>query len=216
MSRKYLLALVASLLLLDLGMQPRAVYADPAQVYVCWSPCQEPNIIGPVSFEGNYVPQVLANEWPGAARSQSLYAGAITIRTFAQRPADGCGAIAFYKNSLPVENNISQRYWYGNDPTTGQAPIQQRHFAAVNATAGKEIIRASDGQLACAKYFANVGNPTAQGGELPTLASIPDPVYSGGAGTVPGMGQNGTYAWTLNTAGQQATRWTWQHILSHY
>jgi hypothetical protein len=173
------------------------------EVYVCtgtggdW-PCAT-NPYGRISFEGSYIPQVLANEWPGAAGDQALRAGAIAIRTFGWRYPLGCGAVWGYKTvggtDYRIEHNIAQRYWL---PGGGQNTIQSKHTNAVNATSGMVMRRYSDNDYACAKYKADCGNPTADGGEEPnTLISVPDPVDTKTT-IASGMSQNGTHAWELS------------------
>ena len=65
-------------------------------VYVCTGtggdyPC-DTDPYGPISYEDDYIPQVLANEWPPAASSEALKAGAIAIRTFGWRYSP-CGSL---------------------------------------------------------------------------------------------------------------------------
>lgn len=148
-------------------------------VYVCTGsggdyPCAtEP--YGPISYDGDYVPQVLANEWPADAGEQSLQAGAITIRTFGWRKP-GCGAIWDYKTEgdiqYRIEHNSSQAYW-------GCCTPEVQHYAAVTATRDLTLRNHTNNTYICAKYKADCGNPTADGvDELWTLVGVPDSVDS--------------------------------------
>ena len=192
------------------------VQAAPTQAYVCtntdpyWCDNRPGSLrYGPYSFENDYVATVLKNEWGvGSSYMQALYAGAVTIRTFAQRPADGCGAIAYYFNGVPVEHNISQRYF----PNSG---VLQAHRDAANQTAGTTILRFNDNGIACAKYFADAGDPTGSYYDegSPTDTAVEDDVSISYGGHNPGVGQDGSIAWSL---GSSSTRLNWPQILGKY
>lgn len=186
-------------------------------VYVCndpWGywPCVGGNYVGLVSYEDNYVPRVLANEWPSQANDQALRAGAVAIRTFGWREIP-CGAVYGYQilgsTQYRIENNISQAYW-------GCCTPQTHHYNAVNATSGVTMRRGGDYAAACAKYKADCGNPTATGTEENwTLWGVPDPVDSDTSMHLSGMSQNGTHAWELSGyAG--AVPLDYRQMLTHY
>lgn len=189
----------------------------PTQVYVCTDVppyyCYNgPGVLryGPYPFENEYVATVLKNEWPrNSAYMQALYAGAVAIRTFAQRVADGCGAIAYYYNSIPVENNNSQRFF-------GTGVVEQYHRDAANRTAGLTILRFNDNAIACAKHFADTGDPTGSfpDGGSPTNTSVQDDVSHSYTGHNPGIGQNGSSAWTAGSL--TYARLNWPQILGKY
>jgi hypothetical protein len=184
-------------------------------VYVCddegdWR-CEENEYFGPISYEGNYIPHVLANEWPSAAGDQALQAGAIAIRTFGWREL-GCGAIWGYypvgSTYYRIEHNDAQVYW-------GCCTPQTRHYNAVNATSAGVMRRGSDYYYACAKYKADCGNPTDDGSEESyTLVGVPDPVDSATTSNS-GMSQNGTHAWELSGY-DGAAPWDYRQMLTHY
>jgi len=192
-------------------------------VYVCgdpWGqwPCDENNTdFGSLkSYEYTYVPQVLANEWPGQASNESLKAGAIAIRTFGWREL-GCGAIWGLKTvgstEYRIEHNISQRYWL---PDGSQNPILTKHTNAVNAMSTVTMRRGGDYNAACAKYKADCGNPTATGPEENwTLWGVPDPVDSDTSMHLSGMSQNGTHAWELSGYAGAAPL-DYRQMLTHY
>jgi hypothetical protein len=204
-------------LTIALSIPPNA-QAVPTQVYVCTEVypylCADGQGVqryGPFPFENDYVATVLKNEWGvGSTYMQALYAGAVTIRTFGQRSARGCGAIAYdYTDGLPVEDNVSQRYF----PNTG---VLQAHRDAANQTAGITILRFNDGTTACAKYRADVGNPTLAYSETdgsPTGQSVPDNVNFSNTGHDNGMGQNGSIAWSIGTS---SIRLNWPQIVGKY
>jgi hypothetical protein len=212
-------SLIFVLLLLGLTNVVRAEVSQ-IYVYVCtgdggdW-PCTNP--YGPISYEGNYIPQVLANEWPGQANIEALKAGAITIRTFGWR-RPGCGAIWGYRSiggtDYRIEHNISQRYWL---PNGGQNTILSKHTAAVNATNEMVLRNHITSNYICAKYKADCGNPTAAGADEPwTLASVADPVDRDNGGYhLDGLSQNGSHAWELSGY-MGAAPWDYRQILSHY
>ena len=189
-------------------------------VYVCTGsggdyPCTaEP--YGPISYENNYIPQVLANEWAGASEQESLKAGAIVIRTFGWRQP-GCGAISHFKTvgttEYRVENDLSQRYWL---PDGTQNPILPKHTHAVTFTADVTLRRGGDYAAACAKYKADCGNPTGIGLEEDwTLWGVADPVDSITTIHLSGMSQNGTHAWELNDYADAAPL-GYRQMLTHY
>ncbi|OIO89718.1 MAG: hypothetical protein AUK03_13995 [Anaerolineae bacterium CG2_30_64_16] len=166
---------------------------------------------------------MLANEWHWLSQAQALWAGAVAIHTFAWRDIGGCGAIQDWHALYPggpeyrVENSWSQRYWLDPYEQTGQNAISSAHRDAVDDTLLVRVLR-SDWDYACAKYFANCGNPTANSSLEPaTLISIPDPVDSNNAiGThQPGMSQNATHAWEL-TGYPGAAPWDYRQMLTHY
>lgn len=170
---------------------------------------------GPISFEGDYIPHVLANEWDPRSGQQAFRAGAIAIRTFGWRETGGCGAVVYHRSGpdpslqYRVEHNWAQTYWDSNIP--GDA-----HYSAVEATEGRTIHR-SDGNFACAKYRADRGNPTAPDSQEPaTLISVPDPVDTNYplAPHEPRMSQNGSHAWELGSP--SSTSWNYPQILTHY
>lgn len=210
-----ILVLLALALAVGTTMEVQAV---PTQVYVCtnvgpyWCDNRSGSLrYGPYAFENDYVATVLKNEWGvGSSYMQALYAGAVAIRTFAQRYADGCGAIAYYHtDGIPVEHNISQRYF----PNTG---VLQAHRDAANNTAGIIILRFNDNTAACARYRADVGNPTLAYSESdgsPTGQSVPDNVNFSNTGHDYGMGQNGSIAWSIGTS---RIRLNWPQILGKY
>lgn len=185
-------------------------------VYVCADSgiyrCGSGNEYGPISYEGNYVPRVLANEWPGQAGSEALKAGAIAIRTFGWRDIP-CGAIwgrrIIGSTEYRIEHTASQAYW-------GCCTPQTHHYNAVNATSGVTMRRGGDYAAACAKYKADCGNPTATGSEENwTLWGVPDPVDSDTSMHLSGMSQNGTHAWELSGyAG--AVPLDYRQMLTHY
>ncbi len=186
-------------------------------VYVCADSgsyrCGSGNEYGPISYEGNYVPRVLANEWPGQAGSEALKAGAVAIRTFGWRDIP-CGAVWGHRivggTEYRIEHTGSQAYW-------GCCTPQTRHYDAVNATAGNTLRNHSTYNYICAKYKADCGNPTADGADEPwTLVSVPDPVDSDNGGYyLAGLSQNGSHAWELSGyAG--AAPWDYRQILAHY
>jgi hypothetical protein len=199
-----------------MSVQAGPLQSAPAYVYVCDnnqvghrcnSTTEAP--LGPYAFESDYVATVLKNEW-GSNYMQALYAGAVAIRTFAQRNADGCGAINFlYQptyNGYPVERNDSQAYFpRGNVPSNDTS--------AANNTAGLTILRFNDNAVACAKYFANTGNPTGSysDGGSPTDTSVLDSVNHSYGGQNPGMSQNGSIAWTIG-----ASALNWPQVLGKY
>ncbi|HLF27358.1 MAG TPA: hypothetical protein VJG32_13570 [Anaerolineae bacterium] len=166
--------------------------------------------LGPFVFESNYVATVLKNEWPQSGTYlQALYAGAVVIRTFGQRPADGCGAIAYtHADGRPVENNISQRYL----PNTN---VQAFHRTAANRTAGITILRLNDNGVACAKHFADTGDPTGSFGDegSPTDTAVQDDVNISYAQHNPGISQNGSAAWSI---GAGSARLNWPQMLGKY
>jgi len=187
------------------------------QVYVCndpWGywPCGTNPPFGPISYEGDYIPHVLANEWPAQAGSDALKAGAIAIRTFGWRGSP-CGAV--YGTTIVggteyrIEHNGAQVYW-------GCCSPQTRHYDAVNATAGL-VIKNDAADYACAKYKADCGNPTADDSdEAYTLVSVPDPVDSDNGGLqLSGTSQNGTHAWELSGYNGTAP-WDYRQMLTHY
>jgi hypothetical protein len=186
-------------------------------VYVCTGsggdyPCAtEP--YGPISYDGDYVPQVLANEWPADAGEQSLQAGAITIRTFGWRKP-GCGAIWDYKTEgyiqYRIEHNSSQAYW-------GCCTPEVQHYAAVTATRDLTLRNHTNNTYICAKYKADCGTPTADGAdEAWTLVGVPDPVDSDNGGYFrSGLSQNGTHAWELADY-DGAAPWDYRQMLTHY
>jgi len=185
-------------------------------VYVCADSgsyrCGSGNEYGPISYEGNYVPRVLANEWPGQAGSEALKAGAIAIRTFGWRDIP-CGAIwgrrIIGSTEYRIEHNASQAYW-------GCCTPQTHHYNAVSATSGLTMRRGGDYAAACAKYKADCGNPTATGSEENwTLWGVPDPVDGDTSMHLSGMSQNGTHAWELSGyAG--AVPLDYRQMLTHY
>ncbi|MCR4405651.1 MAG: hypothetical protein NUW24_01840 [Anaerolineae bacterium] len=202
-------------------------------VYVCGRRCSDPEQdFGPIGYDFDtvtgtaYAPQVLANEWHWLSQDQALRAGAVAIHTFAHREiGPGCGAVLARTHNLPwppftslsVENSWSQSYWLNPAQQTGQNTITQAHRDAVNDTLLVRVFR-SDWDYACAKYFANCGNPTASSSlESETLVSVPDPVDSNNAiGThQPGMSQNATHAWEL-TGYAGAAPWDYRQMLTHY
>jgi len=191
---------------------------SPTHVYVCndpggfW-PCNPGREYGPISYEGDYIPHVLANEWPAQSGTESLKAGAIAIRTFGWRNAP-CGAVSYDMTvggtEYHVEHNGAQAYWGCCTPAT-------RHYDAVNATADKAIRNHYSAELICAKYKADCGDPTAYGAEEPdTLTSVPDPVDSDNMNfSASGLSQNGSHAWELYNYSQSAP-WDYRQILTHY
>ncbi|MCB0099728.1 MAG: hypothetical protein KDE46_28540, partial [Caldilineaceae bacterium] len=171
-----------------------------------------------------YVKQVLANEWPSNAGLEAMKAGAIAIRTFAYR-SPGCGA---YKGSLTVSNgpppivarvldNRSQAYKIGGQGGS-QNPVNSNHDNANTQTSLLYLYR-NDNAFACAKYNADVGNPTAactsgcssDTNDQNMLSAIADPVSKTATPNALGMGQNGTAAWTLG-----GVPWNYRQILAHY
>lgn len=119
------------MLLITVLSQPTRVQAvPPAEVYVCtdidpfWCdnrPGSQRR--GPYPFENDYVATVLKNEWGSNSNHiQALYAGAVAIRTFAQRNADGCGAIAYTYNNIPVWDLVQENVAWFNQR---QADIQE-------------------------------------------------------------------------------------------
>ena len=193
----------------------QAVPPAPTQVYVCTDVypyiCTDgPGVqrYGPFAFENDYVATVLKNEWPQSSTyMQALYAGAVAIRTFAQRPTGGCGAIAYTYNSIPVEHNIAQRYF-------GNGTVQQFHRDAANGTAAITVLRL-DGEIACAKHFADTGDPTGSFYDdgNPTDTPVEDDVNLSYTGHNPGIGQNGSAAWSK---GASNIRLNWPQILGKY
>lgn len=211
-------------------MSPSGARAVPTQVYVCTniSPylCADgPGVRrwGPYAFENDYVANVLKNEWPQNSNyMQALYAGAITIRTFAQRAnadsAYGCGAIFYYaSDGLPVENNASQVFSQDNDPGSPDPTPYPYQRDAANQTAGTTILRFNDGMIACARYKTDTGDPTlpllnADSGS-PTLSQVEDDVYYSNRYREAGMSANGSSAWSK---GPTNTRLNWPQILGKY
>ncbi len=204
-------------------------------VYVCGIDCNNPDLDVLVGYDFDttdhtaYAPQVLANEWHWLSQDQALRAGAVVIHTFAHREiGPGCGAVLARTHNLPwppftplsVENSWSQRYWLDPSEQTSQNAISSAHRDAVEDTLLVRVFR-SDWDYACAKYFANCGNPTANSSlESETLISVPDPVSSNSAFPTPtphqpGMSQNATHAWELaGYAG--AAPWDYHQMLTHY
>ncbi len=221
MTRHRIQFLIGVFVLLWLGFHTESkAAADPLYVHVC-SICDHNHDSAPILFESapnpsDYIPKVMAQEWGGDSSLQTVYAAAITVRTFAQRPP-GCGAWVYNNSSTgyPVESNVSQVYYGGNTPSS------VFHLAA-QSTVGKKVQYGGGPGHACLKYKANNGDPTAQGGETPTLSAIADPVDSNCCGLDQhwdGLSQNGTYAWGRYTPNQpywESARWTWHQMLSHY
>ena len=169
-----------------------------------------------------YVEQVLANEWPGDANIEALKAGVIAIRTFADR-GPGCGSkVAVYcpiaTGCFDVEYNRSQAYWLNEE--RDQNPIQADHSGARSVTDEMQLKR-DDGQLACAKYHRDVGNPTdacvsvwctSDPDDQETLNGKYDPVWPTSEDPQDvGMGQRASAAWARGTAA-----WEYRQILTHY
>ncbi len=231
-------ALICIFIISAFGIAVSPAHADPIQVRVCEpmvanSSCFLTGIRSlspPINFEStfpdlgsdtDYIPRVLAQEWPSASAYQSLEAGAIAIRTFAQREL-GCGAFDYINpaDGLMVLNDHSQHYYGGR-------VLAVKHHNAVQWTVGINAFNTL-GNRACAKYKANNGNATGQGAEEPTLWATWDAVDTncnlftpcGPNAHLAGLSQNGTHAWELsigpNSRGFQSAPWTWQHMLSHY
>ncbi len=219
------------------GTLVTSIHADPIHVRVCrpsdplTGRCNRTTdpVSPPISFEStfpnpnsstDYIPSVLTQEWPDAAGYQALEAGAIAIRTFAQREI-GCGAYDYdAPDGLMVLNNNSQHYYTNKT-------VKTDHHNAVQWTAGINAYN-TVGNRACAKHNANNGDPTAQGPEVPTTWGTWDAVETncnlftpcGTSSHNPGVSQNGTHAWELsigpNSRGFQSAPWTWQQMLGHY
>jgi len=211
-----------------------AYQQEPDYVFVCGIDCLNRNLdVGPIGYDFDYgshtayVPQVLANEWHWESQDQALRAGAVAIDTFAHRSVGGCGAMQTTKTlpwypytDVPVENSHAQSYWLDASQQTGQNGISSIHRDAVADTSHQRLFRA-DFTPACAKYFANCGNPTASNSLEPvTLVSISDPASSNSAFPTPtphlsGMSQNGTHAWELSDHANAAP-WDHRQMLTHY
>ncbi len=186
-------------------------------VYVCTDSgsyrCGSGSEYGPIGYEDDYIPQVLANEWPADAGEQSLKAGTIAIRTFGWREP-GCGAVWDYKTDgdtqYRIEYNQSQAYW-------GCCTPEPKHYAAVTATLDLTLRNHTNNTYICAKYKADCGNPTADGAdEAWTLVGVPAPVDSDNGGYFrSGLSQNGTHAWEL-TGYDGAAPWDYRQMLTHY
>jgi len=210
--------------------QARPSYqSSPAQVRICYT---DPDCRAPTSDNtepspfNDYIEHVLANEWHSLAGLEALKAGAVAIRTFALREP-GCGARWSYYNGVPVLNNYSQTYRFG-DRNGPQNTVTANHTAARTRTDGVYLYR-TDGGLACAKYDANTGNPTKacdvsycpQPLDRDTLVETADPVDRNNvfpARTSIGMSQNGSVAWGIGSVswGIGTAAWDYRQILSHY
>lgn len=209
-----LVAFVATSTAMPTQAKPLQYPPPPPNVYVCRGDFGECYPGGPKSslipYENDYVATVLKNEWGSNSNHiQALYAGAIAIRTFGQRAADGCGAIAYtHTDGNPVENDVSQRYY----PASG---VYQINRDAANNTAGLTILRFNDNQVACAKHYADAGNPTGSysDGGSPTDTAVPDNVSISYGGHNAGVGQNGSIAWSI---GSSNIRLNWPQILGKY
>ena len=202
------------------------------KVFVCDQGPWDPNCTDLSPFEdlpgdysdsyAEYVEQVLANEWPGDAGIEALKAGVIAIRTFASRDIP-CGSrtdvyCPYTTTCFEVEYNGSQAYWLNEE--RDQNPIQADHSAARSATDAMQLKR-DDGQLACAKYHRDVGNPTdacvtvwctSDPDDQETLDGKYDPVWPNTRDPIDvGMGQRASAAWARGTAA-----WEYRQILTHY
>ena len=99
-----------------------------------------------------------------------------------------------------------------------QNPVNSNHDNANTQTSLLYLYR-NDNAFACAKYNADVGNPTAactsgcssDTNDQNMLSAIADPVSKTATPNALGMGQNGTAAWTLG-----GVPWNYRQILAHY
>ncbi len=169
-----------------------------------------------------YIEQVLANEWYVNSDFSAFKAGAIAIRTFADREQGACGArLPYYYAPGPgliyqMVYNRSQRFRFDDGH---QNQVGSNHQNARSQTDGVRLYR-DDGAVACAKYNANNGDPTKacssadcpESADRDTLQEVTDPVSSEvGSKIGSGMAQNGTVAWARGTA-----PWDYRQMLTHY
>lgn len=230
------LSLVSVLLFTQSTIYAKPLLTGDIWVRVCYD---NPSCASPTNGNSHlrslddYVKQVLANEWHNEADLEALKAGAVAIRTFAYRTY-GCGAYIRMNIESPVVSsrlvdNRSQTFKFGGYNGTQKTVTTLHVTAGAPDSAAFNIYRA-DGTPVCAKYFANVGDPTHSCITTPihpqcpsypnndtyTLYGIPDTVCTNNNlgdsyDALPGMSQNGSVAWAKGEA-----PWDYRQILSHY